>query len=94
MQLRTCRALTVPARSVVRKAQPVTGDCKAPKSAFFGRAKEKKLLREYLNEKPTKLLVLMGPASSGKSALIKNLLEELQVDKVPISYVNTRYGIQ
>ncbi|PNH04096.1 hypothetical protein TSOC_009765 [Tetrabaena socialis] len=90
MQLRTCRALTVPTRSVVRKAQPVTGDCKAPSPAFFGRVKEKQLLRRHLNERPSKVLVLMGPASSGKSALIKNLLEELQVDKVPISYVNTR----
>ncbi|PNH07083.1 hypothetical protein TSOC_006503, partial [Tetrabaena socialis] len=32
----------------------------------------------------------MGPPSSGKTALIKDMLEELGKEEVPFSYVNTR----
>lgn len=57
---------------------------------FINRKKEQKLLLDYFNDTPKNILFLYGPKSSGKTTMIKRVLENLDDEKFDISFFNMR----
>ncbi len=48
---------------------------------FWDREKEKEWLKRYLQTEPNAILFVYGPKSSGKSTLLRQVLDELMVDE-------------
>ena len=56
----------------------------------FNRAKEIKTLSTMLTESSPQLSVITGPVDCGKSLLIREVLEQVKQQKIPVTYLNLR----
>ena len=59
--------------------------------AFINRKEELDYLNLYINKKPTEILFLHGPKSSGKTTLLYHFLEDLKKrQKIDVKFLNLR----
>lgn len=59
---------------------------------FFDRANEARML-QYMQGRPEKVTVVLGPQACGKTALIKHTLRSLPWDASRMVYLDTRYAL-
>lgn len=57
---------------------------------FINRQKEQEFLFQYFSATPKNILFLYGPKSTGKTTLIRKVLQKLDREKYNISFFNTR----
>ena len=57
---------------------------------FIDREKEAKLLEQHFGSEPNSILFVYGPKSSGKSTLLRYVVDQLDNKKFPINYLNLR----
>lgn len=62
----------------------------ASKLPFINREKEQKILMEYFQNIPKNILFLYGPKSTGKTTLIKKVINTLDAEKYAVSFFNMR----
>ncbi len=59
--------------------------------AFINREKELRDLRDFINKRPSEILFLHGPKSSGKTTLLYKLFEQLEKEqKLDVKFLNLR----
>lgn len=59
--------------------------------AFINRIKELKELSNYLDKRPSEILLLHGPKSSGKTTLLYKFLEQVKTEQaLEIKFLNLR----
>lgn len=60
-------------------------------ATFINRQKEIKFLKNWVEEEPNSLLFVYGPKSSGKTTLIKEVIDKhLNTKKISVNYMNLR----
>ncbi|MBI4648744.1 MAG: ATP-binding protein, partial [Bacteroidia bacterium] len=57
---------------------------------FINRDAEIKYLNAHFESEPNSLLFLYGPKSSGKSTLLEKVINELDLKKYIVNYINLR----
>lgn len=57
---------------------------------FINRVEEKKYFSEYLNNQPSNILFVYWPKSTGKTTLLKKVIENLDNTQYAISFLNLR----
>jgi len=58
--------------------------------AFYNREKELEFLRHHLSIEPNSILMIYGPKSSGKSTLLQKVVEELDLKKHAVNFIDLR----
>jgi AAA+ ATPase superfamily predicted ATPase len=61
-----------------------------PPVDFINRKKEQEFLLDYFRNVPRNILFLYGPKSTGKTTLIKKVLDQLDAEAFAVSYFNMR----
>ena len=60
------------------------------KISFINRKKETRDLEKYLASPPSSILFVYGPKSTGKSTLLKKIVDNLNTKKYAVNYLNLR----